>query len=66
MSPHVPDEPAPVDRDGRPARPLLTFRVSTDGGRTYSDTRTVWSSDPLTVAHSLAWPPCECPLHRTD
>ncbi len=44
------------------ALPLLTLRVSRDGGRTWGTRTAVWSSrDDLPPTLSTAWPPCRCP-----
>ncbi|MFJ8693600.1 exo-alpha-sialidase [Streptomyces roseolilacinus] len=42
-------------------RPLLTLRVSRDGGRTWGERTTVHSRERLTPLHSSVRPPCACP-----
>lgn len=46
--------------------PLLTIRVSRDGGKTYETTAVVHSGDKLSPLEVSTWPPCRCPLHRTE
>lgn len=57
----------PVVLNKPPDRPLMTLRVSRDGGRSWSPVRKVWPDDchasPLSL--SDCWPPCACPRHRT-
>ncbi|MCP9958608.1 hypothetical protein [Streptomyces sudanensis] len=50
-------------RAGEP--PLLTLRVSRDGGRTWSAPTILRDREKLTPAYSPAWPPCACPCCRT-
>jgi hypothetical protein len=45
-------------------RVLLTLRVSQDNGRTFTAQRTYRAGDLGAPLVSLAWPPCQCPLHR--
>ncbi|CAL9294385.1 hypothetical protein [Streptomyces sp. NPDC095602] len=52
---------APEPRD---ERPLLTLRVSRDGGRTWGDRTVVHSRDRLAPLHTSVWPPCACPRCR--
>lgn len=53
--------------DAPPRRTLLTLRVSTDSGRTWSPVREIRAGDrgpeprPLLT---MAWPPCRCPSCR--
>jgi hypothetical protein len=44
--------------------PLMTLRVSHDGGRTFGPVRVFRSGDHLPPLHSSQWPPCQCPRHR--
>ncbi|MFJ3162125.1 hypothetical protein [Streptomyces kanasensis] len=41
--------------------PLLTLRVSRDGGRTWSAPRAYRATDRLPPLMSGVWPPCRCP-----
>ncbi|MFF8385101.1 hypothetical protein ACF053_15845 [Streptomyces kanasensis] len=43
------------------APPLLTLRVSRDGGRTWSAPRAYRATDRLPPLMSGVWPPCRCP-----
>ncbi|UUS31519.1 MULTISPECIES: hypothetical protein [Streptomyces] len=43
------------------APPLLTLRVSRDGGRTWSAPRVYRATDRLPPLMSGVWPPCRCP-----
>lgn len=50
--------------------PLMTIRVSRDGGRTWERPLRIHRSDNLQPLRSSVWPPCECHrcmpgLHRT-
>ncbi|OEJ95871.1 hypothetical protein J116_016695 [Streptomyces thermolilacinus SPC6] len=45
-------------------RPLLTLRVSRDGGRTWGERTVVHSRDRLPPLHTSVWPPCACPRCR--
>lgn len=56
-----------MEHDGPVDRPLMTLRVSRDGGRTWSPVREVWPDDCDVAPWSLCdyWPPCTCPRHRT-
>lgn len=48
-----------------PDRPLMTMRVSRDGGRTWSPVREIRPDDcDLHPWEAIVWPPCACPLHR--
>lgn len=47
-----------------PDHPLLTMRVSRDGGRTWAATREIWPKDCGVPLASSVWPPCLCPRHR--
>ena len=47
-------------------RPLMTIRVSRDGGRTWSPTRRVLPGTPLSPLESMAWPPCACARCRPE
>lgn len=48
-----------------PTRPLMTLRVSRDGGRTWTALREIWPDDfGLHIDVLSAWPPCLCPRHR--
>ncbi|URM91065.1 hypothetical protein LUW75_14915 [Streptomyces sp. MRC013] len=54
---------------GRPVpdgegRPVLTLRVSRDGGRTWGERTVVRSREKLAPPHSSVWPPCRCPKCR--
>ncbi|GAA1011612.1 hypothetical protein ACFQWA_00005 [Streptomyces thermogriseus] len=49
----------------------LTLRISTDGGRTYSDRETVTVDHERAVRTAAgllglitSWPPCRCPAHE--
>lgn len=44
-----------------PGRPLLTLRVSRDGGRTWGARTVVHREADLTPLRSSVWPPCRCP-----
>ncbi|WP_331452703.1 hypothetical protein [Streptomyces sp. SS162] len=41
--------------------PVLTLRVSRDGGRTWGERTVVRVRDRLVPPHSSVWPPCACP-----
>ncbi|URN16449.1 hypothetical protein MW084_11440 [Streptomyces sudanensis] len=41
--------------------PLLTLRVSRDGGRTWGPRRTYRPTDRLVPLTTGIWPPCRCP-----
>ncbi|GAA0914927.1 hypothetical protein [Streptomyces thermoalcalitolerans] len=46
-------------------RPLMTIRVSLDGGKTWGPVKVYKSSDRLAPMEvTSAWPPCRCPYHR--
>lgn len=46
-------------------QPLMTLRVSRDGGRTWSPVREFWPDDcGFRPWDSQVWPPCACPRHR--
>lgn len=50
--------------------PLMTLRVSRDGGQTWGRRLRFHTSDNLKPLQSSVWPPCECRLcmpglHRT-
>lgn len=45
-------------------RPLMTLRVSRDGGRTWSPIQEIRPDDSgLSPQMLSAWPPCRCPRH---
>lgn len=50
-----------------PEQPLMTIRISRDNGRTWGPVREYREAEcPLPFPFSLsAWPPCQCPRHRT-
>ncbi|MGW0188173.1 hypothetical protein ACWDV7_20710 [Streptomyces sp. NPDC003362] len=51
---------------------VITIRVSTDGGRSYSAPTVLAAphhdeqrpADPLAELLAAPWPPCQCPTHR--
>jgi hypothetical protein len=49
-----------------PEHPLMTLRVSRDGGRSWAPVQEIWPDDCHEAPWSLtsAWPPCQCPRHR--
>jgi hypothetical protein len=49
-----------------PEPPLMTIRVSRDSGRTYGPRIDVRPTDNLQPDATSAWPPCQCPKHRTQ
>ncbi|MFE1574638.1 hypothetical protein [Streptomyces fradiae] len=46
---------------GQEGWPVLTLRVSRDGGRTWGERTVVRVRDRLVPPHSSVWPPCACP-----
>lgn len=45
--------------------PLMTLRISRDGGRTWAPVREIRADDcDVHPWESIVWPPCLCPLHR--
>lgn len=49
--------------DDDQAPPMLTLRVSRDGGRTYGPARVIPAGADLEPLLSSQWPPCRCPRH---
>lgn len=47
-------------------QPLMTIRVSRDGGRTWSATRRFLPNSPLPPLDSMVWPPCACARCRAE
>ncbi|MEU8943565.1 hypothetical protein AB0C97_36855 [Streptomyces goshikiensis] len=43
--------------------PMLTIRVSRDGGRTYGPARVIPAGSDLEPLLTSQWPPCRCPRH---
>ncbi|MFE9664268.1 hypothetical protein [Streptomyces sp. NPDC005955] len=54
-SPPDPQQPPPGER------PLLTLRVSRDGGRTWGDPQGVYASTKPAPILTSVWPTCACP-----
>lgn len=44
-----------------PAQPLLTLRVSRDGGKSWEPEKVIRADDDLEPLMTSAWPPCRCP-----
>lgn len=57
------DRPALGGNDGQEQRPVLTIRVSRDGGRTYGPPVTVDPDRDVVPEITSQYPPCRCPLH---
>ncbi|MFD8954609.1 hypothetical protein ACFV0B_37785 [Streptomyces xanthophaeus] len=49
--------------DDDQAPPMLTIRVSRDGGRTYGPARVIPAGSDLEPLLTMQWPPCQCPQH---
>ena len=47
-------------------QPLMTIRVSRDGGRTWSPTRRFLAGTAPPPLSSMAWPPCACARCRAE
>jgi hypothetical protein len=51
------DDVVPEERE----RPLLTLRVSRDGGKTWGKRVEITSTAPVSEMWVHTWPPCACP-----
>jgi len=46
-------------------KPIMTIRVSRDGGKTWGETKTFRSDGDLEpLPPTSSWPACQCPMHR--
>lgn len=46
-------------------KPILTIRVSRDGGKTWDEKKTYVVTDKLEpLQPTSSWPACQCPMHR--
>lgn len=49
------------------SHPLMTLRVSRDSGQTFGEPVVVHLVDKdRPPVNPLVWPPCQCPIHRTE